>query len=61
MKEIKKGLESRRKKLKEQIEYNIERISSAKKGVIAYIKKHPERSREIMEIVDSYDVEMDDE
>ena len=61
MKEIKKGLEARRKKLKEQIEYNIERIGYAKKNVIAYIKKHPERSREIMEIVDSYDVEMDDE
>ncbi len=60
MKEIKKGLEVRRKKLREQIEYNVERIGAAKKGVLSYLKKHPERSREIMDIVESYDVEMDD-
>lgn len=58
MDEIRKRLELRHKKLKEQIDYNIERIDIAKQSVIDFIKKHPDKSKEIMEIVDSYDVGM---
>lgn len=61
MEEIKKRLEIRRKKLKEQIEYNIERIENAKKSVIEFVKKHPDKTNEIMEIVNSYDVGMTDD
>lgn len=55
MEEIRKRLEVRRKKLKEQIDYNIERIEKARNSVVEFIKKHPDKSKEIMEIVDSYD------
>lgn len=55
MEEIRKRLEVRRKKLKEQIDYNIERIDKARNSVVEFIKKHPDKSKEIMEIVDSYD------
>lgn len=55
MEEIRKRLEVRRKKLNEQIDYNIERIDKARSSVVEFIKKHPDKSKEIMEIVDSYD------
>lgn len=61
MEDIKRRLGIRRRKLKEQIDYNIERIESAKKSVIEFVKKHPDKSKEIMEIVDSYDVGMSDD
>lgn len=61
MKEIKSRLEKRRKKLNDQINYNIERIDAAKRNVIDFVKKHPDKAEQIMEIVDSYDFEMSED
>ena len=59
MVEIRHSLNTRRQKLREQIDYNMGRIEEAKKGVVGYMKKHPGEAQAIMEIVDSYDMEIE--
>ena len=44
------------KKLKEQIKYNLERIDKSKKYILEFVKKHPDKSDVIMEMVDSYEL-----
>lgn len=57
MKEIRQTLNSRRQKLREQIDYNMERIEEAKNGIFRLAKKNPELTDEITGIMDSYDLE----
>lgn len=57
MKEIRCTLNSRRQKLREQIDYNMERIEEAKNGIFRLAKKNPELTDEITGIMDSYDLE----
>lgn len=57
MKEIRHTLNSRRRKLREQIDYNMERIEEAKNGIFRLAKKNPELTNEIAGIMDSYDLE----
>lgn len=58
MKEIRHTLNERRTKLREQIDYNMERIEEAKNGVLRLVKKNPELTDEIMGIMDSYNLEL---
>lgn len=53
---IKNRVESRYEKLKEQIKYNLERIDKSKKYILEFVKKHPDKSDVIMEMVDSYEL-----
>ncbi|MGN0374786.1 MAG: hypothetical protein ACI4EN_04740, partial [Butyrivibrio sp.] len=57
MKEVRRTLNSRRQKLREQMDYNMDRIEDAKNGILNFVKKHPELSSEVMGIVNSYDVD----
>ena len=52
----KNRMESRYEKLKEQIKYNLERIDKSKKYILEFVKKHPDKSDVIMEMVDSYEL-----
>ena len=54
--DVKQTLSARRQKLRERIDYNMERIEEAKKAIINFINKHPELSNEVMGIVDSYNI-----
>lgn len=56
MVEVRHGLNVRRQKLREQMEYNMKRIEEAKANVTDYIKNNPKYANEIMQIVDSYDM-----
>ena len=57
MKEVRRTLNNRRQKLREQMDYNMDRIEDAKNGILNFVKKHPELSSEVMGIVNSYDVD----
>ena len=56
--EIRTRLNTRRQKLREQIDYNMERIDAAKKCILDFVREHPDKSAEVMGIVDSYDMEV---
>lgn len=51
-------LNIRRQKLRSQIDYNMERIEEAKKAVTSFVTRHPDKSSDVMEIVDSFEVEV---
>lgn len=53
---IRGSLNEQRKKLREQIDYNLKRIDEAKGNVKAYIKKNPEHAKEIMDIVNGFEI-----
>lgn len=54
MVEVRHNLNVRRQKLREQIEYNINKIDEAKRNIAEYAKENPQYADEIMEIVNSY-------
>lgn len=54
---IKSTLINRRNKLRSRIDYNMEQIENSKKGIIEFVKKHPELADEVMGIVESFDVD----
>ena len=58
MQDIRDRLDVRLSKLNIQIEYNIDKINFSKNQIMDFVKKHPDKSREIMEIIDSYDVDV---
>ncbi len=58
MVEIRHGLNVQRQKLREQIEYNVSRIEEAKKNVTSLVKKNPQYAKEVLEIVESYDIDV---
>ncbi len=55
--DVKQTLSVRRQKLRERIDYNMDRIEEAKKSIINFINKYPELSNEVMGIVDSYNID----
>lgn len=55
MDEVRRSLNLKRQKLREQIDYNMSRVEEAKNNVMTYVKKHPSKAERIMEIVDSYE------
>lgn len=57
MVEVRHGYHVRRQKLREQIDYNMDRIEDAKKAVTTFVTKHPEKAKEVMDMVDSFDVD----
>ncbi len=58
MKEIRHTLNVRRNKLREQIDYNMDRIEEAKNGILRLANKNPELTDEIMGIMESYNLEL---
>lgn len=56
MNQIRMNLNEQRKKLREQMDYNIKRIEEAKSNVKAYIKKNPAHASEIMDIVNNFEL-----
>lgn len=54
---IKSTLINRRNKLRSRIDYNMEQIENSKKGIIEFVKKHPELADEVLGIVESFDVD----
>lgn len=57
MEAIKTTLINRRNKLKSRIEYNMEQIEHSKNSIIQFVKKNPDMASEVMNIVESYDVD----
>ncbi len=55
MRQVHKTLKTQHQKLREQIDYNMARIESAKSSVMDMVKKYPNLAGQIMEIVDSYE------
>lgn len=55
MKALRSSLNARRQKLRDRMEYNATRIEDSKKGIMDYIKKHPDKADSVMEIVEGYD------
>lgn len=55
MKALRSSLNARRQKLRDRMEYNATRIEDSKKGIMDYIKKHPDKADAVMEIVEGYD------
>lgn len=55
MKVLRSSLNARRQKLRDRMEYNATRIEDSKKGIMDYIKKHPDKADAVMEIVEGYD------
>lgn len=55
MKALRSSLNARRQKLRDRMEYNATRIEDSKKGIMDYLKKHPDKADSIMEIVEGYD------
>lgn len=55
MRELEDSLNRRKLNLREQIDYNLVRIDSAREEITNVLRKHPELKKEILEIVDSYD------
>lgn len=56
MVEVRHGLNVRRQKLREQMEYNMKRIEEAKNNVLSYTKRNPQYTEEVMEIVKGYNI-----
>lgn len=54
MEEIKSDLNTRRTKLKESMDYNLEIIDNAEKQVKDLIQKKPEYAKEVLDIVEKY-------
>lgn len=57
MVEIRHSLNSRRQKLRERIDYNMGRVEEARQGIVNFTKNNSGIYKEIMEIVDSYDMD----
>lgn len=55
MKALRSSLNARRQNLRDRMEYNATRIEDSKKGIMDYIKKHPDKADAVMEIVEGYD------
>lgn len=58
MVEIRHSLNVQRQKLREQIEYNVGRVEEAKKNLTAFIKQNPQFNKEVLEVIDSYQLEV---
>ncbi|MBQ5735665.1 MAG: hypothetical protein UH654_03310 [Lachnospiraceae bacterium] len=55
MRNVKNNLISRRKKIKEQIDYNIKLTKKAKEKIFDMIKTYPDEKESIMKVINSYD------
>lgn len=55
--DVKQTLSLRRQKLRERMDYNMDRVEESKKLIIKFIDMHPELSNEVMGIVDSYNID----
>ena len=55
MVEVRHNLSIRRQKLRNQIEYNENRIEDAKNNIKNITKKNPEYAKEALQILDMYD------
>lgn len=55
MRNLKNSLNLRRQNLRDRIDYNMSRMEDAKSAITNILKKHPELSKDIVEMVDSYD------
>lgn len=58
MQEVKYGLEQRYDKLKKQIDYNMKKIEEAKLSITSYVRMNPDKAKEVLAVVDSYDVDL---
>ena len=58
MVEVRHGLNVRRQKLREQIDYNMKKIEEARKNLYAYGKKNPKYVETMNEIASTYGIEL---
>ncbi len=55
--EVRHKLNIRRQKLRDRIDYNMERIEDCKKNIMNMVRLNSSKAKEVMAIVDSYDVD----